>query len=76
MWINSDLSECRGIYERDLRKRQEEHLDHVRHRLERPWQPCMHNGCSECAGTGIKRNGTPCIHTISCPCPRCNPTSM
>lgn len=55
----------------DLRKRQEEHLRNVR----RPFsiQKCLHTGCPECIGTGIKRDGTPCIHMISCPCPRCTP---
>lgn len=34
---------------------------------------CLHLGCPECHGTGRKENGQPCIHWISCPCPRCNP---
>lgn len=37
-------------------------------------QPCLHDGCQECGGTGQKRNGTGmCIHAISCPCPKCSP---
>lgn len=37
--------------------------------------PCMHDNCSECGGTGIKHNGLgPCVHFISCPCPKCTPT--
>jgi hypothetical protein len=65
----------RQQYERDLRRRQKEHMDKVltpRH----PWQPCIHDGCSECHGTGIKINRQPCIHAISCPCPRCSPYSL
>ena len=34
---------------------------------------CLHNGCSECHGTGRKENGQMCVHMISCPCPRCTP---
>ncbi len=36
-------------------------------------QPCLHKQCSECHGTGRKKDGTACIHMISCPCPRCTP---
>lgn len=60
-------------YDEDLRRRQQEHLRQVRENLERDWQPCMHDACTECVGTGIKKDGTPCIHFISCPCPKCNP---
>lgn len=37
---------------------------------------CLHKSCPECKGTGKKKNGEMCIHMISCPCPRCNLTSM
>lgn len=33
---------------------------------------CLHLTCSQCKGTWIKEDGTPCIHYISCPCNRCN----
>lgn len=33
---------------------------------------CLHLTCSQCKGTGIKKDGTPCIHYISCPCKNCN----
>lgn len=37
-------------------------------------QRCLHDSCSECGGTGIKRNGGgACIHGISCPCQKCTP---
>ncbi len=36
--------------------------------------PCLHEQCPECNGTGNKANGEKCIHFISCPCPKCNPT--
>ena len=35
---------------------------------------CLHNSCSECNGTGIKKNGGICIHNIACSCPKCSPT--
>jgi len=67
-------------YERDLKKKQKEHLDRVQqnHPMEWvespeiPWQPCMHDQCSECHGTGIKHDGSMCVHMISCPCPKCS----
>jgi hypothetical protein len=34
-------------------------------------QPCLHKGCSDCHGTGTKKNGELCVHFISCPCPQC-----
>ena len=34
-------------------------------------KPCLHDGCSQCHGTGKKQDGTICIHHISCPCPKC-----
>jgi DnaJ-class molecular chaperone len=34
---------------------------------------CLHDSCPECHGSGIKANGSACVHFISCPCPKCNP---
>jgi hypothetical protein len=62
----------RESYELELRKRQEEHLHNV---AGGPfnWQPCMHDGCQQCHGTGVRLDGSSCIHGISCPCPKCAP---
>lgn len=60
----------RDDYEKDLRRRQEEHLRKVRSDKDIYWEPCVHDGCIECHGTGIKLNGSPCIHSISCNCPK------
>jgi hypothetical protein len=39
-----------------------------------PEQTCLHDGCTQCNGTGQKLDGTgPCVHHISCPCPKCSP---
>jgi hypothetical protein len=62
----------RQTYEEDLRRRQYEHLQSLKIR-DAHWRPCLHDGCHECVGTGIKRDGSPCIHGISCPCPKCSP---
>ena len=37
-------------------------------------EPCAHDSCPECRGSGRKQDGTVCVHMISCPCPKCNPT--
>lgn len=36
-------------------------------------QRCMHENCHMCGGRGTKTDGTPCVHMISCPCPKCTP---
>jgi hypothetical protein len=36
-------------------------------------QQCLHEGCPDCHGTGRKADGTMCIHSLSCPCPKCSP---
>ena len=37
-------------------------------------QPCLHDSCPDCRGTGTKVNGGACIHGLSCPCPKCGVT--
>ena len=63
----------RESYERDLRARQKEHLRQIEEGQNQNWQPCLHDNCPECCGTGIKRDGSICIHFISCSCPKCTP---
>ncbi len=63
-------------YEKDLRRRQEEHLRGVRGQRELDWKPCLHDGCSQCHGTGVKLDGSICVHMLSCNCPRCSPAML
>lgn len=82
------MSVDKETYEADLKKRQEEHLNRVQQNrnldngfnkpfpygpIKTTWKPCLHDGCTECIGTGIKRDGSTCIHYISCQCPKCSP---
>lgn len=60
-------------YEEDLKRRQEEHLNRVYNRENEYFQPCMHDACPNCLGTGVGKDGGSCIHMISCPCPKCKP---
>lgn len=60
-------------YEQDLKRRQEEHLKKVNNRFNINWKPCAHDQCQSCHGTGIKVDGSSCIHYISCDCPKCSP---
>lgn len=66
----------REQYEKDLAERQKSHLDEVNKNLDYKrdiyWRPCMHDECPSCHGTGIKIDGSSCIHGISCPCPKCS----
>ena len=68
--IDADYTIDKDEYYRDLDRRQKEHLDSVMG--EQHCQPCLHDGCPECVGTGVKRDGSSCIHMISCPCPKCS----
>jgi len=35
---------------------------------------CIHDNCSSCDGTGIRKDGLgPCVHMMSCSCPKCSP---
>lgn len=62
-------------YEKDLKRRQEEHLAKVNaSKYNNPfWQPCAHEQCSECVGTGLKLDGGICVHHLYCSCPKCTP---
>lgn len=63
----------------DLERRQREHLERVFGRTSfrgTAARRCLHDSCSQCVGTGIKADGTPCVHMISCSCPRCTPYSL
>ncbi len=43
---------------------------------EKTEQVCLHSLCTECHGNGKKKDNTPCIHMLSCPCPKCTPYSL
>lgn len=64
----------RKQYEEDLARRQKEHLDSIYNKQNANWRPCLHDACPECLGTGVRRDGSSCIHGISCPCPKCTPS--
>ena len=68
----SELFE-REIYEQELKERQQQHLDSIKFTRNMKWIPCLHDSCNQCVGTGIKQNGSPCVHFLSCPCPKCTP---
>ena len=61
----------RDEYEKDLRERQQRHLERINRGP--AWRPCLHDGCIECVGTGVRKDGSSCIHMISCPCSKCSP---
>lgn len=63
----------REQYEKDLAEKQRQHLENVKRQSNINWRPCLHNSCPQCFGTGIKHDGSVCIHHISCPCPKCTP---
>ena len=57
----------------NLRRRQKEHIDTIQDNIRIDFTPCAHDGCQQCHGTGIQVDGSPCVHHISCGCPKCNP---
>jgi hypothetical protein len=60
------------LYEENLKIKQKKHLENVSNEIEANFQPCLHDGCEYCYGTGIKKDGSPCIHNLSCTCPKCS----
>jgi hypothetical protein len=71
--INSTVIN-RKQYEEDLERRQKEHLENIFNKQNQNWRPCIHDSCPECVGTGIRKDGSHCVHHISCPCPKCTPS--
>lgn len=63
-------------YLKDLKKRQKQHLKNVKRHLDQndPWIPCVHDSCTSCHGTGIKIDGSGCVHYLYCSCPKCSPS--
>lgn len=62
----------REEYEKDLARRQREHLQGIPSKWgKKEWQPCLHDACPNCIGTGIRKNGQRCVHHLVCPCPKC-----
>lgn len=55
----------RKQYEEALQRRRKEHLEKVERALYLQWQPCLHDACPECVGTGIRRDGSSCVHCLS-----------
>ncbi|PHM35970.1 3'-5' exoribonuclease domain-containing protein [Xenorhabdus innexi] len=39
-------------------------------------EPCLHQNCPDCHGVFAKSNGEPCVHLMSCHCPRCKKERM
>lgn len=60
----------------DLKRRQEDHLRNIRKNKEPFYIPCLHDSCPNCIGTGLKSDGSICVHMIYCSCPKCSPTSL
>ena len=69
LMMNIDRKE----YEKNLKIRKETHLKNIFDNKSKEWQPCLHEGCPDCIGTGIRTDGSLCVHMISCPCHKCTP---
>lgn len=63
----------RRTYEEDLKRRQAEHMRNVIGARDVDWSQCMHDNCPSCCGTGVRHDGSACVHMLSCPCPKCSP---
>jgi len=73
-WYDRTIDE--EEYYKDLERRQQEHLDRVKRLyspFSPPFQPCLHDQCPSCLGTGVRADGSMCIHNLSCPCSKCTP---
>ena len=63
--------QTRGVVFSELQRTA--HMRIIRNWYWKQKQPCLHDGCKNCHGTGIGKDGSPCVHMISCPCPKCTP---
>ena len=57
----------------DLRRRQRDHLERVKRNTRTRPSDCLHNQCSLCVGTEVRKDGSRCVHLLSCPCGKCTP---
>lgn len=46
---------------------------HDESEYEKARKTCKHKECSECGGTGLRKDGSQCIHMIACYCKWCHP---
>lgn len=64
-------------YEQELAEKRRKHFENLNRKpVEIEFIPCSHDECDECHGTGINKLGRPCVHMISCRCPKCQPYSL
>ena len=56
-----------------MNEKQKQHLEKIYSLKKAQERNCLHNGCQDCSGTGLKSNGALCIHMISCNCFKCSP---
>lgn len=75
---DNNCSECKVKRKKDeVSRLPEESIEQFIERLDK-WDRenhvCINDGCPQCSGTGVNRvDGTPCIHYVSCRCPKCSP---
>ena len=62
--------------QREVEERKRQHLERVYASQHPPYEVCMHDSCAQCCGTGVKHDGSACVHMISCPCSKCSPRCM
>ena len=74
--MTEEVNVDREAYEKDLRERQRKHLESIKSAWNKTFKPCLHDSCSECLGTGRKKDGSFCAHMIACNCPKCSPHSL
>lgn len=58
-------------YEKQLLERQMIHLKMVDANKNKDWKPCLHDLCQSCHGTGVKLDGSLCVHRLHCDCAKC-----
>lgn len=62
--------QARKAYEDDLAAKRVAHLSKVQRPTDE-WKPCLHDLCETCFGTRLREDGTACIHSFVCDCPKC-----
>lgn len=66
-----DLKIANLLYDLGYNKAIQRWYNMLLHLERRKNNPCINDNCYKCSGTGIKQDGSACMHRMICSCPKC-----